>query len=113
MPSNKTLSSLCYFSLFFSPLLLPFVIYLFIDDREVKRHAKLALISHMIPVALLIIGFIVFSLSMFSAEKRMLDMMNGNFGFWSYSPVLFMFFYGFFTILIFIWNIVQGVKSLK
>lgn len=113
MPSNKTLSSLCYFSLLFSPLLLPFIIYLVIDDSEVKYHAKRAFISHIIPIVLLIIGLLIFSLSMFSVEQRMLDMMNGRFSFWSMSPIFFMLLYGCVTLIVFIWNIVQGVKSLK
>lgn len=113
MPNNKTLSSLCYFSLFFSPLLLPFIIYLIIDDREVKRHAKRAFISHIIPVALLIVGFLIFSLSIFSVEKRMLGMMSGKFSFWNMSPLFFILLYGCVTLIVFIWNIVQGVKSFK
>ena len=107
------LSTLCYFSIFLAPLLLPVIIYLVTDDNEVKFHAKRSLISHIIPIALLIVGFIIFSLSMFSAENRMLDMMGNGFNFWSLSPILFILLYGLVTVIIFVWNIIQGVKLLK
>ena len=113
LPSNNTLSSLCYFSIFFSPLLLPVIIYLVTDDSEVKFHAKRSFISHIIPIALLILGFILFSLSMFSVENRMFEMMNAGFNFWSASPIFFMLLYGLVTLIIFVWNIVQGVKLIK
>ncbi|MCZ2260226.1 DUF4870 domain-containing protein [Sporosarcina sp. G11-34] len=113
MPSNKTLSTLCYFSIFFSPLLLPIIILLVTDDTEVKFHAKRSLISHILPVALLIVGFVIFSMSMFSAENRMLEMVTGRFNIWSVSPIIFILLYGLVTAIIFLWNIIQGVKLLK
>ncbi|WP_438319210.1 DUF4870 domain-containing protein [Sporosarcina sp. FA9] len=107
------MSALCYFSILFSPLLLPIIIYLVTNDTEVRTHAKRSLISHIIPIALLIVGFILFSLSIFSLENRMFDMMQGSSNFWSISPILFMFIYGLITAIIFIWNIIQGVRLIK
>ncbi|MFD1927819.1 DUF4870 domain-containing protein [Sporosarcina siberiensis] len=107
------LSALSYFSILFSPLLLPIIIYLVTNDTEVRSHAKRSFISHIIPIALLIVGFILFSLSIFSLENRMFDMMQGNSSFWNISPLFFMLIYGLITAIIFIWNIVQGIRLIK
>ena len=89
MTNQKLVSSLCYFSVFFFPLLLPFVIYLVTDEQEVKNHARRAFISHLIPVILLIAGIIIFSLSMFSFENRVTSILSGGFDFWSIRTVYF------------------------
>lgn len=113
MTNNKLLSALCYFSIFFSPLLLPAIVYFITDDHEVKGHAKSSLISHLAPVVLLIAGFILFSLSMFSYESRIPTMLTGQFDFWGLAPILFMFIYGLLFLIVVIWNLYQGVKVLK
>ena len=71
MSNNKLLAALCYFSVFFTPLLIPVIVYFVSDDREVKHHAKRSLVSHLVPVVLLIAGFIIFSFSMFSFTDSM------------------------------------------
>ena len=109
MSNNKLLAALCYFSVFFTPLLVPVIVYFVSDDREVKHHAKRSLVSHLVPVA----GFIIFSFSMFSFTYSMNQMPSGNFGFWQLTPVLFMLVYGLLLIAILIWNVFQGVKVLK
>jgi hypothetical protein len=113
MNNNKFLSALCYFSVLFSPLLLPAIIYFVTDDKNVKFHSKRSLISHLVPVALLIAGFIIFSLSMFSFENRMLGMVNSGFKFWDFAPLVFMLLYSLLFIMILVWNLFQGVKVLK
>lgn len=113
MSNNKLLAALCYFSVFFTPLLVPVIIYFVSDDREVKHHAKRSLVSHLVPVVLLIAGFIIFSFSMFSFTYNLDVMPSGNFGFWQLTPVLFMLVYGLLLIAILIWNVFQGVKVLK
>lgn len=113
MTNNKLLSSLCYFSVFFFPLLLPFVIYLVTDEIEVKNHAKRALISHFIPVILLISGIIIFSFSMFSFENRISGVLSEGFDFWSAAPFIFTFLYSLLFLMIVIWNVFHGVKVLK
>lgn len=113
MTNNKLLSALCYFSIFFSPLLLPAIVYFITDDHEVKGHAKSSLISHLAPVVLLIAGFILFSLSMFSYDSRLQTMLTGQFDFWGLAPILFMLIYGLLFLIIVIWNLYQGVKVLK
>ena len=97
----------------FAPLLLPVIVYLVTDDNEVKFHAKRSLISHIIPIVLLIVGFIIFSLSMFSVENRMLDMMGNGFNFWSLSPILFVLLYGLVTVIIFVLDIHPGREIIK
>ncbi len=113
MPNNKILAALCYFSVFFAPLLLPVIVYFITDDREIKFHAKRSLVSHLIPVVLLVAGFIIFSFSMFSYTSGMDGMLSEGFGFWQLTPFLFMLVYGLLFIIIVIWNIFQGVKVLK
>ena len=54
MSNNKLLSALCYFSVFFSPLLIPVIIYFVTDDHEVKYHAKRSFVSHLVPVVFLL-----------------------------------------------------------
>ncbi|MDW0114624.1 MULTISPECIES: DUF4870 domain-containing protein [Sporosarcina] len=113
MSNNKILSALCYFSIFFSPLLLPAIVFFITDDAEVKGHAKRSLISHLAPVVLLIAGFILFTFSMVSYESRLTTMMNGQFDFWGLAPFLFMLIYGLLFLVVVIWNVYQGVKVLK
>lgn len=113
MTNKKTLSALCYFSVFFFPLLIPFVIYLLSDDKEVKIHAKRSFISHLIPIILLIIGVILFSISMFTVEKRMMAVLDQQFDFWQIAPFLFTLVYSLLFMTLLIWNVFQGVKVLK
>lgn len=115
MKNNKLLAALCYFSVFFAPLLLPVIIYFITDDREIKFHAKRSLVSHLIPTVILIAGFVIFSFSMFSLTSRLSGMPSENFGFgfWQLAPILFTLIYGLLFIIIVIWNIIQGVKVLK
>jgi hypothetical protein len=113
MSNSKLLAALCYFSVFFTPLLIPIIIYFVSDDREVKHHAKRSFVSHLVPVILLIAGFIIFSFSMFSFTNNMNGMPSENFGFWQLTPFLFMLVYGLLLMAILIWNVFQGVKVLK
>ncbi|MFD1205156.1 DUF4870 domain-containing protein [Sporosarcina contaminans] len=113
MPNSKILSALCYFSVFFSPLLLPVIVYFVTDDYEVKTHAKRSLISHLCPVIVMVAGFLLFSFSIVSFENRLMGMMTGDINFWSFTPFLFMLIYGVLFLAIIIWNVYQGVKVLK
>ncbi|KAA0942130.1 DUF4870 domain-containing protein [Sporosarcina sp. ANT_H38] len=113
MSNSKLLAALCYFSVFFSPLLVPVIVYFVSGDREVKHHAKRSFVSHLVPVILLIAGLIIFSFSMFSYTNNMNGMMGGNFGFWQLTPFLFMLIYGLLLLAILIWNVFQGIKVLR
>ncbi|WP_153731736.1 DUF4870 domain-containing protein [Sporosarcina obsidiansis] len=113
MSNKKLLSSLCYFSIFFAPLLLPAIIYFVTDEFEVRRHAKKSLISHIIPMALLIAGFIILSFSIFSFNTQSVMSSDGNFMFWGIVPFLFIALYSALFFVVLIWNVYQGIKVLK
>jgi hypothetical protein len=113
MTNSKLLAALCYFSVFFAPLLIPIIVYFVTDDREVKYHAKRSFVSHLVPVVLLIAGLVIFSFSMFSFSSRMNGMPSGNFDFWQVTPFLFMLIYGILMLAILIWNVFQGIKVLR
>lgn len=111
--NKKAMNALCYFSIFFFPLLIPIVIYIAADDVEIKHHAKRALISHLIPTLLLIVGAIIFFFSLFSVEKRMTSIINQQLDFWTFFPFIFTITYSILFIITLIWNVFQGVKVLK
>ncbi|MET0785735.1 MAG: DUF4870 domain-containing protein [Paenisporosarcina sp.] len=114
MDNNRMLSALCYFSILFAPFLLPIIIYFVTVDQEVKYHAKRSLLSHLIPVGLLVIAFVVFAIGMVSASTMSFGGSNSGFGILATGlPVLFMIVYGIVALLVLIWNIVQGVKLLQ
>ncbi|WP_019413835.1 DUF4870 domain-containing protein [Paenisporosarcina sp. TG20] len=116
MDNRRLLSALCYFSILFAPFLLPIIVYFISPDTEVKYHAKRSIISHLIPVALGIIGFIVLmvgSLTMYNTMSPSIGT-STSFDFLTASvPLLFMLVYAILSIIVLIWNIVQGIKVLQ
>lgn len=117
MENSRVLSALCYFSVLFAPFLLPIIVYFISPDKEVKYHAKRSIISHLIPVGLGIIGFIVLiigSFSMYSNSTNFSTGQSSSFDFLSAGlPIMFMLFYAILSIIVLIWNIVQGIKVLR
>lgn len=110
MENNKVLSAISYFSVLFAPFILPIIIYFVSQDKEVKYHAKKSLISHIIPVILLLILFIgiFFNISLAS------DFSNGEPSFWMISsPFIFIGLYMIVYVVVLIWNIIQGIKVLR
>lgn len=106
MDTNKGLSALNYFSVFFAPFIVPIIIYFVSSDPEVKRHAMRALLSHIIPIVLGIILFILlFAVGLFGMQG------TGDtlFVMW----VVFILGYGVLYLIITIWNVVQGIKVLR
>lgn len=100
MDTNKVLSSLSYFSLFFAPILFPIIVF-FLTKDETRNHAKNAFISHILPTVVLIAGGI--AIAVFG--------LNG----WEHAPFGFIVLIGVFALLsfvLFIYNIVQGIKVL-
>lgn len=93
--NNKAISSLCYFSIFFAPFLLPLIVYFIVDDREVKHHAKASLFSHILPVIVIPLFIVAILLN----------------------SVAFLFFVivlgGLASVFVLIWNIIKGVQLLK
>lgn len=112
-PNNQILSSICYFSVFFLPFLLPIIIYFIADEDFVKQHAKRALVSHLVPVVLLVAGFIITTFSMVSFDTYIENAWNNNVMMVGFLPVLFLSLYGILFFIVVIWNVIQGVKLLK
>jgi len=100
MESNKILSSLCYFSIFFAAFLFPIVVYFVTQDFKIKNHAKRAFFSHLLPfltVALIIV------FSFFSINHT-----NGSVGLAFVGIALGIII----NVVVVIWNIIQGIKVL-
>ncbi|WP_459501427.1 DUF4870 domain-containing protein [Bacillus sp. C1] len=103
MKGNNILSSLCYFSIFFAPFLLPIIVY-FIAEDDVKYHAKKALWTHIFPYAILFGGLAIaggFGLSFGQSTSVGIGVIVT---YVTFAVV---------AIYYFIWNIVKGVKVLK
>jgi hypothetical protein len=106
MDSNKVLSSLCYFSVFFAGFIFPIIVYFVSDDFNVKQHAKKALLSHLIPF-ITIIFFVVFALTAgaFNPESSPEAIPGLVF--------LGIIISGILNTIVIIWNIIKGIKVLK
>ncbi|WP_017756399.1 DUF4870 domain-containing protein [Calidifontibacillus oryziterrae] len=100
MDTNRIVSSLCYFSLFFAPFLFPIIVYFIVDHSEVKNHAKKSFLSHLIPIITVPIVAVPVLLS--SGEPTMLAV-GGIFAFLLIGAI---------NIGVLIWNVVKGVKIL-
>ncbi|GIN85369.1 membrane protein [Heyndrickxia sporothermodurans] len=100
--SNKAISALCYFSIFFAGFILPLIVYFVSNDDEVKKHAKSAFISHIIPFVFIPLAIIAifFDLGMITGGGIPLFLIGiGIIG-------------GIVSFIIFIWNIYKGIKVL-
>ncbi|MFJ7828249.1 DUF4870 domain-containing protein [Psychrobacillus sp. NPDC096623] len=110
MDNPKILSALSYFSVLFAPFLLPIIVYFISQDSNVKYHAKKSLISHIIPVILLVILFI----SVFSSFTPLTLGFNDQPSLWiAIGPLLLIATYMLVYVIVMIWNIVQGIKVLR
>ncbi|KAF0818911.1 MULTISPECIES: DUF4870 domain-containing protein [unclassified Cytobacillus] len=101
METRKVLSALSYFSIMFAGFIFPLIVFFASEDMEVKRHAKRAFLSHLIP--LVPVPFIVVAgVTQFAVNDQGI-------------PFLFLAAAGITIILlliVFIWNIIKGVKVL-
>ncbi|QHW36640.1 hypothetical protein GZH82_04315 [Staphylococcus ursi] len=61
MSSNKILSSLCYFSVFFAPFIFPIAIWI-LSSGETSNNAKRALLYHFLPIVFLGLSTIIFGI---------------------------------------------------
>ncbi|MFZ3590174.1 DUF4870 domain-containing protein [Bacillus sp. DJP31] len=98
--SNKIISALCYFSIFFAGFILPIIVYFIVNDREVKKHAKHAFISHLIPVVtipFLLIGGFMSGVGEVVAGVLILGII-----------LTFIL-----NIVVIIWNVVKGIEVLR
>lgn len=110
LDNPKILSALSYFSVLFAPFLLPIIVYFISQDAEVKYHAKKSLISHIIPVVLLII----LAISVLTSFIPITSGFNGQPSIWmAAGPLILVGVYMLVYVLVMIWNIVQGIKVLR
>ncbi|PGS55433.1 DUF4870 domain-containing protein [Bacillus sp. AFS041924] len=101
MEANKILSSLCYFSVFFAPFLFPIIVYFVAKDQQLKSHSKRAFFSHILPFLTIIILALI---SLFTFN---------TFGDGASFAIIGGFILAFIVnLIVFIWNIVQGIKVL-
>jgi hypothetical protein len=102
MNSNKLLSSLCYFSVFFAAFLFPIIVYFVAKDEVVKGHAKKAFLSHLIPFGtFLVFGVLAIGSAFWNADTVPAWLLVG--------AVLG----GIVNIVVVIWNIIKGIKVLQ
>lgn len=101
MESRKVLSSLCYFSIFFAGFIFPLVVLIASGDEITKKHAKSALLSHLIPLITvpLLIFALVYEFASMEAEIPVFTIIT----------VVLMVLV---SIIVVIWNIIKGVKVL-
>ncbi|PTF03969.1 hypothetical protein BUY45_06175 [Staphylococcus devriesei] len=74
LSSNKILSSLCYFSVFFAPFLFPIVIWI-ISSEYTAHNAKKALAYHALPYICLILAIIIFGTNNTISNSLMFNIM--------------------------------------
>jgi hypothetical protein len=98
--ANKLISALCYFSVFFAGFILPIAVYFIVNDEEVKRHAKHAFLSHLIPL----ITIPIFVLG---------GLMSGIGDAFGIVVVLGFIVTILVNIVVVIWNVVKGIQVLK
>ena len=94
--NDKVIASLCYFSVFFAPFLLPIVVYFIVDNREVKNHALASLWSHLLPmlvIPIFILGAFVFDAILIIIFSFIIS--------------------GIVTIIVIVWNVVKGIQLLR
>jgi hypothetical protein len=94
--TQRIVSSLCYFSLFFAPFLFPILIYFIVDETEVMEHAKQSFLSHLYPIIAVPLGIIIVFETQFNLTAIII------------SGLIF----GTLTLIVTIWNIVKGIKVL-
>ncbi|AJS57875.1 DUF4870 domain-containing protein [Paenibacillus sp. IHBB 10380] len=103
MKGNKILSSLCYFSIFFTPFLFPLIVF-FVAEEDVKYHAKKALWTHLIPYAALIAGLVASGVIGLSTQTETAMVMGIIVAYIIFAVI---------GVYFFVWNILKGIKLLR
>ncbi|MFI8687945.1 DUF4870 domain-containing protein [Rossellomorea sp. NPDC077527] len=103
METNKVLSALCYFSIFFAGFLFPLIVYFVSDDQYVKKDAKTAFLSHLLPVIAvpLVLAGLVFDMGVFASGAGL--------------PIYTLIMIGLailISVVVVIWNVYKGIKVL-
>lgn len=109
MENNRIISSLCYFSIFFAGFILPLIVFLVIKEQEVKKHAKAALISHLLLYLPAVIGLLIFFFISISTPSQN----NDSLALFGFGMIILFILFGLFTLAIVIWNIYRGIKVLN
>lgn len=107
--NQKILSAFSYLSIFFAPFIVPLIIYFVSNDRDVKRHAIRALISHIIPFVFGIIFFMVF---LFSTVQNTFEPSSNGY----ISIIIWFVLFAIYLLVslgIIIWNIVQAIRVIR
>lgn len=112
MDYNKLMAALSYFSVLFAPFILPIIVYFITKDHDVKQHAKRSLLSHLIPLSLIVVLFIIVFSSFFTMSMSATPF-EGPSLFMSSAPFVLVLLYLVVYTITLIWNIVQGVKVLR
>nr|WP_263324876.1 DUF4870 domain-containing protein [Neobacillus sp. Marseille-Q6967] len=99
METRKVLSGLCYFSVFFAGFLFPLVVMLASGDDMTKRHAKSALLSHLIPLIPLPVMIIALINEISNNPDQVPVFTIGT------AIVMVII-----SIIVVIWNVIKGVK---
>jgi len=103
--NQAIIASLCYFSVFIAPVIVPIVAYFVVDEKETKHHAIRSLLSHIVPFAGWLVLFIAFLGGAIAIDGD------------SVMPVFVMIggaiVYFLVVIGIMIWNVIQGIKVLR
>jgi hypothetical protein len=100
--NNKVISSLCYFSVFFAGFIFPIAVYFIVNDPEVKKHAKSAFLSHLIPVLTIpVLVFLGISAGMSGTDGMMIFMFIG----FALAGIV--------NLIVIIWNVIKGIKILR
>lgn len=68
---QSIIASICYFSVFFMPFIVPIVAYFVVDQKETKRHSLRALWSHVLPVAACVLLVLSYPLFIDDTGKRL------------------------------------------
>lgn len=106
MEQSKGINALSYLSAFFAPFVVPIIIYFVTKESDVRRHAKRALISHIIPIVLGVILFFSFLFTAYTADQLVGDTVT-------YGFIAAFIGYIILTFALLIWNVVQAIKVLR
>ncbi len=98
MNTNKLLAALNYFSIFFAGIIFPIIVYFVSENKQVKNHAKRALISHL--TVFLPVPFIIYGIMTGEADAVSV--------FFILSILACMIL----SLIVVIWNLVNGIKMI-
>lgn len=67
--NQAIIASLCYFSVFIAPIIVPIVAYFVVNEKETKRHAIRSLISHIVPF----VGWLFLFIALLGGPLRLME----------------------------------------